>query len=353
MREQSIDDIDSIRKRPGMYIGDVHDGSGLHHMIWEVLANALDQFFAGRCTRVDVTLHSDGSISVRDDGAGISVAAVETGTPWLEHILTTFHQTPTADGHAPHFHLVPFRVGLCVVSALSSLFSVEVRRDGRTWRIETAHGRVTSRLTPSGPAETTGTTVRFTPDSAIFTTLGFDAGLVVRRLREISSLVPRLTTSFSCEPLVFEANLGLADLLKHPRPNAEHEHPVIGEARHGHTIARVAFAWCSYPREPSIRGFCNLELIPQGAHLDGFRFGLAKAFRRRDHRRVFDALSRGLNAVLSVDILDPTFEGPTKERLTSIDARNVVRDATARALEHVLVSDPQVARAVAARLKPA
>ena len=140
-----LDDIASIRERPGMFVGDVRTRSATHQLVWEVLANAVDEHLAGRCTRIELTLHADGSVSVRDDGAGISLDVDESGTPWVERVLTTRHFTATADGHAPHVHLRPsHHVGLCMVSALSSSLSAEVRRDGEAWRIELE--RVTPQL---------------------------------------------------------------------------------------------------------------------------------------------------------------------------------------------------------------
>jgi DNA gyrase subunit B len=352
MEEASLDAVAVIRKRPGMYVGDVHDGSGLHHMVSELLANALDQVLAQRCTRIDVILHADDSISVRDDGPGISVSPHEPRTSWIERVLTTLHRTPTADGHSPHIHLAPAPIGLCAVVALSSTCVVEVRREAQTWRIELAQGRVATPLTLVGPADTTGTSFRFKPDPTIFASVELDLELIARRVRELSSLVPGLETTFACEEKRFRADLGLVDLLRHGlRGAAEHDRPILGEARHGDTTARVAFEWCHWPDGPTIKAYCNLERTPRGAHIEGFRHGLAKALGRRDHRRVFDKLSRGLHAVIAVDVVDPEYEGPTREKLNSKTAREAVREATATALTDALASDERIARAVAGRLK--
>lgn len=127
--EQSLTDVDAIRKRPGMYIGDVTDGSGLTHLGWELVANSLDQHLAGRCTRVDVVLHHDGSVVVDDDGPGIPISDID-GRPFAEVALTRFHTTPTFDGHAPHEHVGRYGVGLFVLNALSSRLALDVFRDG-------------------------------------------------------------------------------------------------------------------------------------------------------------------------------------------------------------------------------
>ena len=162
-------------------------------------ANSVDEHLAGRCTCVEVTMHADGSLSVSDDGAGISLEADEAGVSWLESVLTTLHKTPTADGHAPHVHLRTSHIGLCMVSALSSSLSAEVRRDGQTWRIELQQGRVTKKLTQVGPAETSGTTIRFRPDPVIFAMPEFELEAVTRRVRELAGLLPGLTTRFSAD----------------------------------------------------------------------------------------------------------------------------------------------------------
>lgn len=344
-----LDDVELIRTRPGMFVGGT-DRTGMHVLIWEVLANAIDEFLAGRCSRIDLTLHSDGSVSVTDDGPGILVECDEQGTSWLEQVLTTIHDTATADGHAPHVHLSPFHTGLCLVSALSSSLSVEVRRDGQTWRIELEAGRVSRPLISTGAAATTGTTVRFKPDATIFEETELDVETIARRLRELSCLLPGLTTSFSCEPRPY-GDMGLVDLIRPPHGTRQHRKPVIGEARSGPSIARVAMEWRNWPGEPSVVAYCNLDLIPKGAHIEGFERGLAEAFGRHDYRKVFDAISRGLHAVINVLVIDPEYRGPIREKIASKEARAVVQEATARALERALVSDHALRERLLAALK--
>lgn len=353
MSEEPLDDVASIRKRPGMYVGDVWSRQGTHQLLWEVLANAIDEHLAERCARVDVILHADGSASVSDDGAGISIDADESGVPWLEKVLTTLHHTATADGHAPHVHLRRCHVGLCMVSALSSSLTAEVRVDGRAWRIELERGRVVKGLTAMGPTAATGTTVRFTPDETVFAMPDFEVESIVRRVREISSLLPGLTTSFACERQEYDAELSVVDLLDSAELGPRmHERAIVGEARQGETVARVAFEWREWLTGPRITAYCNLDVTPQGTHIEGFQQGLANALGRRDHRRIFEALSLGLNAVVTVQVIDPQYQGPTREKIAAKEAREVVREATARALEAALESDPALAQWIASRVKP-
>lgn len=339
--------IEIIRKRPGMYVGDTHTHTGPHQLLLEVLANAVDEHLAGRCTCIDVTMQADGSLSVSDDGTGISVEVDEHGTPWLESVLTTLHNTPTADGHAPHVHLRRHHVGLCTVSALSSSLSAEVRRDGQTWRIELEEGRVTKKLAMVGPAETSGTTIRFKPDASIFAVPDFEVERVARRVRKLSALLPGLTTRFSCDQHEYASDQGVVQLLALTNNYCGHHVPATGEAKDGEASAQVAFEWSEWPEETRVIGYCNLDTVPEGTHIDGFRRGLADALGRKDYARVYEALSRGLNAVVSVLVIDPNYQSPTRSKIASKEARAVVREATKRALE----ADPALREYLRARLK--
>ncbi len=352
MTEPATDDVEMIRARPGLFVGDVKSRAGTHDMAWEVLANAVDEHLAGRCARVDVVLHADGSLSVADDGAGISLEPHDSGVSWLEHVLTTLHRSATADDHAPHFHLRQWHVGLCMVSALSSSFSVEVRTGGETWRIETERGRVTRPLAPIGETTRTGTTVRFAPDPAVFTTPELEVESLARRVRELASLLPGLVTSFSCERREHGPGVTVAPLLESPAHGGRvHRGAIAGEARHGETVARVAFEWCAWPSQPTVVGYCNLDVTPEGTHIEGFRQGLAEGLGRADYERVYDALAPGLHAVVAVLVVDPRYQGPTRERIGSVEARLVVKEATARAVERAVASDPDLAATIAERLK--
>lgn len=334
-------DTAAVRKRPGMFVGDTDSRAGTEAMFSEVLANSLDEVLAGRCTQLDVTLHSDGSVSVVDNGAGIAIDPDESGTPWIERVLTTLHTTATADGHAPHIHLRRNHTGLCMVAALSSSLCVEVRRGGQRWRMETEKGIPTGALKALGPCDTTGTTVRFRPDSSIFAQPVLLAETVSRRLRELSAFVPGLRTSFACEPQVLEPGDGIEGLI--PRGRSL----VRGSAQRGHTTAQVAFSWTG-GETTGVVGYCNLRRTPRGAHIEGFRRGLAAALGRRDYAKVYKALSPGLNAVVSVFVVDPTYRNPTPEHLISKDALAVVKEATAMAFREALSSDPRLRSTVSA-----
>lgn len=316
-------------------------------MVLEVLANAVDECLAGRCARVDVAMHADGSLSVSDDGAGISLEVDEEGTSWLESVLTTLHATPTADGHAPHVHLRKSHTGLCMVTALSSSFSAEVRREAQTWRIELEQGCVTKKLMAVGPADASGTTIRFIPDASVFAMPEFEAETIARRVRELSAFLPGLTMSFSCERQQYASDQGVVQLLANVDTLGHHHGPATGEAQDGDASAQVAFEWRDWPQETCVIGYCNLHAVLEGTHIDGFRRGLADALGRKDYARVYEALSRGLNAVVSVLVIDPNYQSPTRSNLASKEARAVVRAATKSALE----ANPALREYIKQRLK--
>jgi DNA gyrase subunit B len=167
--------LEAIRRRPGMYVGDTHDGSGLVHMLWEVVANALDEHLAGHCDRIAIEVAEDGAIGVEDNGRGIRLDDVD-GVSFAEKALTSFHAGPTLDGHAPHEHIGTRGVGLFAVCALSSRLELQVSRGGRCWRQRFERGLAVSTLQVTGSTETTGTRIVFAPDPGIFAGAGLNRG---------------------------------------------------------------------------------------------------------------------------------------------------------------------------------
>src|ERR1700749_4097777 len=180
-----------------MFIGDIADGSGLAHMVWELVANSLDQHLAGRCSRIDVLLEQDGSVVVEDDGPGIPLVDA-SGRPFAEVALTQLHATPTFDGHAPHEHVGAGRhgLGLFPLNALSSRLVVDIFRGGFHHRQRFEKGLAVSRMEKVGPSTRTGTRVSLRPDAAIFSDAWFNAGTIAGRLRELAHLLPALTLTF-------------------------------------------------------------------------------------------------------------------------------------------------------------
>lgn len=254
-----LTDVEAVRKRPGMYIGDIWDGSGLAQLVWEVVANSLDQHLAGRCRRIDVTLEQDGSVVVEDDGPGIPIIDVE-GRPFAEVALTRYHATPTFDGHAPHEHVGLRGGGLFPVNALCSRLTLDVFRDGfhHTQRFE--RGVAVSRLERGAAATRTGTRLSFQPDAEIFADPWLDAGVITARLRELACLLPTLKLTFQDrrEHVFFEPR-GLFAFLARTRAGATPlAPPLCVDQRVGKIRVEAAIEWL--PRHGSkVESYANVE----------------------------------------------------------------------------------------------
>ncbi|MCA9577673.1 MAG: ATP-binding protein [Polyangiales bacterium] len=360
MSDSDLEFITSVRKRPGMYVGDPYDGSGLHHLLRELLANALDQFYVGRLTRIDVSVLADGRLRVEDDGRGISTARDADGRTFLERVFTTRHTTPTADGHAPHWHLADVGLGLAPVCALSAALLVQVRNADGCFRRTFACGVATGDLVRTGPATTTGATVELLPDPDIFPRPAWDPARIDPMLRELASLCPGLTTSFAFERRRYGPFEDLRDLVcelgdGRPRP----EDVILCSADDGPMSARVGL-WFSNPAfgaPPREASYCNLLKTHAGTHLDGFRRGLvdavASAAGARSRGRTtaaYDRVARGLVAVISVTLVDPSYGAPTKDQLTTPAARGLVERAVREGFGAALAKDPQLAASLTERL---
>lgn len=330
-------DVGAIRQRPGMYIGDTADGSGLVHMVWELVANSLDQHLAGRCRRIDVHLEQDGSVVVDDDGPGIPLVDVG-GRPFAEVALTQFHATPTFDGHAPHEHVGAGLngLGLFPLNALSSRLVVDVFRDGlrHTQRFE--RGFAASGMENVGPATRTGTRVSLQPDPAIFSDTWFNAGTIAARLRELACLLPALTLTFQDRrEHVFREPRGLVAFLERTRRGLA---PVAGtlvlDELVGEVRVEAAVEWHA-SRWSTVESYANIERTTDGGtHTQGMIEGLteglrdaAPAWKTHPEKRLVEAVSRGLHAIVCVRLHDPTYGSPTKSRLVTPEAKSAVSSA--------------------------
>jgi DNA gyrase subunit B len=350
--------IEAARKRPGMYIGDVHDGSGLLHMVWEVLANALDEHLAGRCDTVAVTIHPDGALSIEDNGRGFPTHDVG-GLSFLEVALTRFHATPTLDGHAPHDHVALRRVGLCAVNALSTSLTVEVFGNGRQREQRFEKGCAVTALTDVGATERRGTRVSFTPDPEIFDRTWFDPGQIASRLREVSCLLPNLVLTFRDERAHrFHEPRGLQGLLD--RGRYEIMEAFLLDRTVESIRVEVAARWHAHPRAWStIESFANVQRTTDGGtHVSGLLSGLSRglrmarpdAFRGATSKQLTRAVSEGLNAVVCVRLEDPAFDSPTRTKLATPAVAVVVRDCVAEAFSVFLPSQPVLLRRLGAAL---
>jgi DNA gyrase subunit B len=331
----TISPLDSIRRRPGMYIGDTTDGSGLTHLVWELVSNSLDQHLARRCTRVDVLIERDGSVVVDDDGPGIRLDEL-AGRAFAEVALTQFHATPTFDGHAPHEHVGRRGVGLFVLNALSSFLILDVFSGGfhHTQRFE--KGCAVSRLEKVGPTTRTGTRITLQPDPMIFSDTCFNTETITVRLRELACLLPTLTLTFQDRrEHVFHEPRGLCVLLQRRRGGLC---PVGGTLLVDRLVGAIrveaAVEWLPEKRSV-VESYANVvQTTDGGTHARGLIEGLADALReavpvwktQTDKMRT-EVVSRGLHAVVCVRLNDATFGSPTKNRLMNSEAQSAVSSA--------------------------
>jgi DNA gyrase/topoisomerase IV subunit B len=201
-----------VRRRPGMYIGDTRDGSGLQHMLWELVANSIDEHISGHAHRLSITLHADQSVTIEDDGRGIPVEMHASARPCVEVALTEFHGTGTFDGHTKHVHLGLHGLGMVVVNAVSSSLVVEIARGGSLYRQTYQAGVPTAPLAVVGATTKTGTRITFAPDPTIFSATAMDGGAVRERLREVACFNPRLVLHFVDERTELSEPRGIVGL---------------------------------------------------------------------------------------------------------------------------------------------
>jgi DNA gyrase subunit B len=343
--------VDAVRARPGMYIGDTHDGSGLHHLVWEVLSNSLDEHLAGHCSTVSIQILADSSVRIEDDGRGIPIHDVQ-GIPFAQQALTHYHQTPTLDGHAPHEHVGLHGCGIFAVNAVSAWLTLEVFRAGRRHRQRYERGIPMTPLEDLEPTQRTGTIIHFLPDPTIFSDTWFDPGKIAARLRELVCLVPPLKVLFDDQRHhEFHEPTGLAVFLERwRRPGASRLAPLIVSGRVADLQVDAAMEWQPDART-IVESYANIERTTEGGtHVHGLLAGLSRGLRiasgnrlaGRTAERIRELATRGLRAVVCVRLRDPTFDGPTRSRLSTPAARKAVHREIARAFSERLRNDPML-----------
>ena len=360
---QVLEGLEAVRKRPGMYIGDPHDGTGLHHLVWEVVDNAVDEHLAGHCHSVQVTVHSEGSITVVDDGRGIPVGMHEKGVSAAEVVMTQLHAGGKFDSESYSVSAGLHGVGVSAVNAVSEWLKMEIRREGKLWFQEYSRGVPKGPLSAIGSSKKTGTKVTFKPDPEIFTMVDFSFDVLNNRLREISFLNAGLEVTLADErgdgkSVSHRFDGGIRQFVEelNKKKAPLHEEVIyLRSVREGVEV-EISMQWSDSYNESIFPYTNNVHNRDGGTHLTGLRTALTRVINQYGSREKLlkdlknplsgEDVREGLTAIISVKHPDPAFSSQTKDKLVSSEVKGIVESILNEKLSQYLEEQPKSAKRI-------
>ncbi len=362
---QILEGLEHVRKRPGMYIGSTGP-RGLHHLVYEVVDNSVDEALAGYCTKIEAVINKDGSFTCIDNGRGIPVGKhpKRKNMSSLEVVLTILNAGGKFGGNGYKVSGGLHGVGVSCVNALSTKLVAQVKRDGGIFEMEFSRGKTTKKIEQIGKSQATGTTITFWPDPEIFTTVEFDWDTLVNHFRQTAFLNKNLKITFRDErgdepkEEVFQYKGGIVDFVKYVNNGKEalNARPIYFEASNEVGEVEVAMQWNSSYTE-NVRSFANnIDTTEGGTHLEGFRNALTRTMneyarkqnilKEKDDNLSGDDCREGLGAIISVRLHEPQFEGQTKTKLGNPEIRGLVQGAVMQGLSEYFEEHPKPARQI-------
>ncbi|MEM7137470.1 MAG: DNA topoisomerase (ATP-hydrolyzing) subunit B [Myxococcota bacterium] len=360
---QVLEGLEAVRKRPGMYIGDPHDGTGLHHLVWEAVDNAVDEHLAGHCSLVQVVVHSEGSITVVDNGRGIPVGMHEKGVSAAEVVMTQLHAGGKFNSDSYSVSAGLHGVGVSAVNAVSEWLKMEIRRDGKLWFQEYERGVPKAPLEAIGTSKKSGTKVTFKPDGEIFTMTDFSFEVLNNRLREISFLNAGLEVSLEDErgegkSITHRFEGGIREFVEalNQKKTPLHDSVIYLNAVRDGVDVEIAMQWSDSYNESIFPYTNNVFNRDGGTHLTGLRTALTRVINQYGSREKLlkdlknplggEDVREGLTAIISVKHPDPAFSSQTKDKLVSSEVKGIVESVVNEKLRQYLEEDPKAAKRI-------